>query len=66
MGHGYLQQVASYNDFREVRRCVLRRCVYARNTLAMRDDRVPRDGAFDSAAANALAAIVACGDSARV
>jgi len=37
----------------------MRRCVYALNALALRDDRVPRDGAFDAAAANALAAIVA-------
>ena len=37
----------------------MRRCVYALNALALRDDRVPRDGAFDAAAANGLAAIVA-------
>lgn len=37
----------------------MRRCVYALNALALRDDRVPRDGAFDAATANALAAIVA-------
>ena len=65
MGHGYLQAVASFDDFREVRRRVMRRCVYSLNTLAMRDDRVPRDGAFDSAVANALAAIVADKESGR-
>lgn len=37
----------------------MRRCVYALNALALRDDRVPRDGAFDAAAANGLAAVVA-------
>ena len=37
----------------------MRRCVYALNALALSDDRVPRDGAFDAAAANALATIVA-------
>ena len=57
--------MASFDDFREVRLRVMRRCVYALNTLAMRDDRVPRDGAFDSAAANALAAIVALGGNRR-
>ncbi len=43
----------------------MRRCVYALNTLAMRDDRLPRDGAFDAAAANGLAAIVAFEDGGR-
>lgn len=43
----------------------MRRCVYALNTLAMRDDRLPRDGAFDAAAANGLAAIVAFGGDGR-
>ncbi len=43
----------------------MRRCVYSLNTLAMRDDRLPRDGAFDSAVANALAAIVAYKESGR-
>lgn len=51
--------MSSFDDFREVRRRVMRRCVYALNTLAMRDGRLPRDGAFDAAAANGLAAIVA-------
>lgn len=47
------------DEFTDLRRRVMRRCVYALNTLALRDDRLPRDGAFDAAAANALAAIVA-------
>ena len=47
------------DQFTELRRRVMRRCVYALNALALRDDRVPRDGAFDAAAANGLAAIVA-------
>lgn len=51
--------MASTDEFTELRRRVMRRCVYALNALALRDDRVPRDGAFDAAAANALAAIVA-------
>ena len=57
--HGYIHTVASTDEFTELRRRVMRRCVYALNALALRDDRVPRDGAFDAAAANALAAIVA-------
>lgn len=57
--------MSSFDDFREVRRRVMRRCVYALNTLAMRDDRLPRDGAFDAAAANGLAAIVAHGGNGR-
>lgn len=44
---------------------MMRRCVYALNTLAMSDNRLPRDGAFDAAAANGLAAIVAFDDSGR-
>ena len=56
---GYIHAVASTDEFTELRRRVMRRCVYALNALALRDDRVPRDGAFDAAAANALAAIVA-------
>ena len=51
-----------FHDFSKVRCRVMRRCVYALNTLAMRDDRLPRDGAFDAAAANGLAAIVALQD----
>ena len=51
--------MSSTDEFTELRRRVMRRCVYALNALALRDDRVPRDGAFDAAAANALAAIVA-------
>lgn len=50
---------AQMDKFTELRRRVMRRCVYALNTLALKDDRLPRDGAFDAAAANALAAIVA-------
>ena len=42
-----------------LRRRVIRRCVYALNSLALRHDRVPRDGAFDAAVANALATIIA-------
>jgi len=57
--HGYICSVASTDEFTALRRRVMRRCVYALNALALRDDRVPRDGAFDAAAANALAAIVA-------
>lgn len=53
------------DEFTELRRRVMRRCVYALNALALRDDRVPRDGAFDAAAANALAAIVAYSASGR-
>ena len=51
--------MAPTDEFIELRRRVMRRCVYALNALALRDDRVPRDGAFDAAAANGLAAIVA-------
>ena len=51
--------MASIDEFTVLRRRVLRRCVYALNALALRDDRVPRDGAFDAAVANALAAIIA-------
>ena len=51
--------MAPSDKFTELRRRVMRRCVYALNTLALRDDRVPLDGAFDAAAANGLAAIVA-------
>ncbi|WP_420618085.1 hypothetical protein [Candidatus Poriferisocius sp.] len=51
--------MASTDEFTELRRRVMRRRVYALNTLALRDNRMPRDGAFDAAAANALAAIVA-------
>ena len=58
-GSRYIQTVASTDEFTELRRRVMRRCVYALNALALRDDWVPRDGAFDAAAANALAAIVA-------
>lgn len=47
------------DTFSAVRCRVMRRCVYALNTLALRDDRLPRDGAFDAAAANGLAAVVA-------
>lgn len=47
------------DKFEALRRSVMRRCVYALNTLALKDDRLPRDGAFDAAAANGLAAIVA-------
>ncbi len=57
--------MASIDEFTELRRRVMRRCVYALNALALRDDRVPRDGAFDAAAANALAAIVAYAASGR-
>ena len=56
---GYIPTVAPTDEFIELRRRVMRRCVYALNALALRDDRVPRDGAFDAAAANGLAAIVA-------
>ena len=49
----------SLDEFTELRRRVLRRCVYALNSLALRDDRVPPDGAFDAAISNGLAAIVA-------
>ena len=59
----YIQMMVLTHEFTELRRRVMRRCVYARNSLALRDDRVPRDGAFDAAAANALAAIVAYGAS---
>ncbi len=56
---GYIPTVAPTDGFTELRRRVMRRCVYGLNALALRDDRVPRDGAFDAAAANGLAAIVA-------
>ena len=61
----YIQTVVLTDEFTELRRRVMRRCVYALNALALRDDRLPRDGAFDAAAANALAAIVAYGGSGR-
>ena len=57
--------MAAVDEFREVRRRAKRRCVDSLNALAMRDDRLPRDGAFDSAVANALAAIVAYKESGR-
>ncbi len=47
------------DNFVALRRRVMRRCVFALNALALRDDRLPRDGAFDAAVANGLAAIVA-------
>lgn len=62
---GYIPTVAATDEFTELRRRVMRRCVYALNALALRDDRVPRDGAFDAAAANGLAAIVAYSTSGR-
>lgn len=61
----YIRPVPPADEFIELRRRVMRRCVYALNALALRDDRVPRDGAFDAAAANALAAIVAYSASGR-
>ena len=51
--------MSNMGQFVALRRRVMRRCVYALNALALRDDRLPRDGAFDAAAANGLAAIVA-------